>query len=185
MAHGFVENFVPEGLAKALEETLLSSDFPWYWRPSSKYGTNQGSEQSNDFQFVHIIYYNDQPQSEVFMLVQDLVSFFGIATGIKIKNIHKIKANLLTKQEIDNESLEETIHADIEHPDKKYISAVYYVNDSDGNTVGFDKDNSVAFDITPKRSSAVYFPSEMQHRATPPKVSKRRVVLNMVFEIDC
>jgi hypothetical protein len=184
MKHGFVENFVPDGLAKALAETLLHSDFPWYWRASSKYGLNNGAENSNDFQFVHIIYYNDQPQSDVFVLVQDLVIAFENATNIKIKNIHKIKANLLTRQTFDDESLAETIHSDIEHQDKKYVSVVYYVNDSDGNTVGFDENSNVLFDVCPKKTSAVYFDSGIQHRATPPSNNKRRVVLNMVFEVD-
>jgi hypothetical protein len=176
-----IDNFLPVSLVNELEQVLTHHQFPWYWRPSTKYGIDDGSALSEDFQFIHLIYYNGAVQSEIFELVQNVVQGFANSTNIAIKNIYKIKANLLTKQTLSSEALQETVHVDVEG--SNFLSIVYYVTDSDGDTVIFDKNNNISQQISPKKGSAVYFPSNSTHRATPPTNYKRRIVLNIVVEI--
>lgn len=137
---------------------------------------------SKDFQFIHTIYANNEQKSEVFELVKPLLDEFEYKTALPIKAIHRIKANLLPKQILDEEGLAETIHIDVDKGDKKYLTIVYYVSDSDGDTVIYDK-GEVVFKASPVKGMAVYFPSHMEHRATPPVNNKRRIVLNIIVEI--
>jgi hypothetical protein len=178
-----LSNFVSEETANKLEEVLSSYQFPWFWRPSTVYGANDDGEGSKDFQFIHMAFYDNQPQSELFNFVTPLLFDFEKATGITIKNLRKIKANLLPKQYLDKAELEETVHTDVDKCDKSYISIVYYVVDSDGDTIIYDDTNNVALQAQPVKGDAVYFPSYMRHRATPPKHNKRRIVLNMIVEV--
>jgi hypothetical protein len=126
-------------------------------------------------------YYKGQPQSELFNYVRPLLFEFEKATGLTIKDVYKIKANLLPKQELDD--IEASIHTDLDKSDKNYISIVYYVIDSDGDTVIYDDDGNVVLQASPVKGSAVYFPSHMKHRGTPPALNKRRIVLNMIVEL--
>jgi hypothetical protein len=175
-------NFAPIDLVNQLEQVLSSHQFPWFWRPSTVYGVNENNYFSDDFQFIHMAYYENQPQSDLFVYVRPLLFEFEKATGLTIKNVFKIKANLLPKQELDD--IEASVHTDLDKSDKNYISIVYYVIDSDGDTVIYDDNGNVALQASPVKGSAVYFPSHMKHRGTPPSLNKRRIVLNMIVELD-
>ena len=176
-----LNNFVSPELANELEEVLSGHQFPWFWRPSTVHGVNENNYPSIDFQFIHMAFYKNQPQSELFNYVRPLLFEFEKATGYTIKDIYKIKANLLPKQELDD--VEASIHTDLDKSDKNYISIVYYVIDSDGDTVIYDDNKNVVLQTSPVKGSAVYFPSYMKHRGTPPKNNKRRIVLNIIIQI--
>jgi hypothetical protein len=177
-----ITNFAPVELTDQLEEVLSNHQFPWFWRPSTVHGVNENNYPSSDFQFVHMAYFENQPQSELFNYVRPLLFEFEKATGFTIKNVFKIKANLLPKQELDD--IEASVHTDVDKGDKNYISIVYYVIDSDGDTVIYDDDGNIALQASPVKGSAIYFPSHMKHRGTPPALNKRRIVLNMIVEIE-
>jgi hypothetical protein len=184
MIIGQIDSFIPSALADKIEAEVLHHQFPWFWRPSSKYGVREGGENSEDFQFIHLIYRDDTPQSTTFDLAREVLIAFENATQLVIKDVRKIKANLLPRQSLSDEGLEDTIHVDVETGYKKYISIVYYISDSDGDTVLYNANNTERLRVTPKKGKAVYFPSDMKHRATPPSKEKRRIVLNMVVEIE-
>jgi hypothetical protein len=175
-----IENFLPNDLVDEIESVLTSHEFPWYWRPSTKYGANKDTP-CNDFQFIHLIYFDEQPQSEMFGLVGNLLYEFQNHTGIVIKDLYKIKANLLPKQELSEFDLKETVHVDTDK--HNFLSIVYYVSDSDGETIIYDENDNVIERVSPKKGTAVCFPSNNKHRATPPMLNKRRIVLNIVVEI--
>lgn len=177
-------NFAPVELTNQLEEVLSNHTFPWFWRPSTVYGVKEYNHHSNDFQFIHMVFYEGQPQSELFNYVRPLLFEFEKATGLIIKDVYKIKANLLPKQDLDAVGLKESIHTDLDKSDKNYISIVYYVIDSDGDTVIYDDNGDIALQASPVKGSAVYFPSHMKHRGTPPALNKRRIVLNMIVEVE-
>lgn len=176
-----INNFLPANLADEIESIVSHHKFPWYWRPSSAYGISDQGKNSKDYQFIHLIYYEQSPQSELFELMKPLLQYFVDTTNINIKDVYKIKANLLTPQDLSSEDLQETVHGDIDK--ENYISMVYYISDSDGDTILFDNDGQVLEQVSPKKGSAVYFKSNIKHRATPPRLNKRRMVLNFIFEI--
>lgn len=182
-----LENFAPQELVDKIEELVTSHEFPWFWRPSTVHGMNEKGADSKDYQFVHLIYFQGQPHSHLFEQTRELLLCIEKATGLVIKDVNKIKANLLPKYELTPEALEEAVHIDVEQGESKFISFVYYVTDSDGDTVIYeDIDGALhpTYRKAPKKGTAVYFPSHMCHRATPPKDHKRRIVLNIIVEVE-
>lgn len=179
-----LENFAPVELVDKLEELIGSHEFPWFWRPSTVHGMNDGNQASQDFQFVHLVYFKDAAWSPIYSQVRELLLCIEQATGIFIKDINKIKANLMTREYQSEEILNEAIHIDVNAGPTKFMSFVYYVVDSDGDTVVYDDDGKVVTAKAPVKGTLVYFPSEMRHRATPPKDHKRRIVLNIIVEIE-
>ena len=183
MKIGKLNSFVSDDISSSIERVIGNQQFSWYWRPSSAHGIGAEGEEYEDFQFIHLIYYSGEPQSESFEVVKPLLNQFEKTTGYTIKNIRKIKANLLTKQVVSDRILKQMIHTDVNNLTDKILSIVYYVNDSDGDTIIFTDDGH---EITksPIKGTAIYFPSSMLHRATPPSINTRRLVLNIVIEIE-
>ena len=70
--------------------------------------------------------------------------------------------------------------------DGRYMSLVYYLNDSDADTFFFDDAdcfNSVDDRrVTPKRNRGVMFDAYHKHCASSPKQTRRRLIINSVFK---
>ena len=69
------------------------------------------------------------------------------------------------------------------HPDTrldKFLTILYYVNDSDGDTFFFDGDNCVNR-LQPIKGTAAMYPSKTWHAGSTPVEHETRVVINMVF----
>ena len=183
MSISTLENFIPDDLVSALEETLCGKEFPWFWRSSTTYGEDAEGADHKDFQFVHLVYFNDEAKSNVFDLVVPILIEFEARTGMQIIRLDKIKANLTTQSWLTEEELETAKHTDVVEGRGKFITIVYYVNDSDGDTIIYAPDGQEAMRKSPVKGTAVYFPSTEIHRHTPPKEHKRRIVLNIVVEL--
>jgi hypothetical protein len=66
-----------------------------------------------------------------------------------------------------------------EHP---FFIGIYYINDSDGNTIIYDgknKENLKLFkEIEPKKGRLILFDGQRYHSASHPNNSKKRIVMN-------
>jgi hypothetical protein len=72
-------------------------------------------------------------------------------------------------------------HTDSEEP---HTVAIYYVNDSDGDTAFFDDDYNIIKRVSPKRGRLVLFDGATEHAGQPPITSDLRCVINFVFLKD-
>ena len=184
MSISTIENFIPDDLVSALEETLCGKEFPWFWRSSTTYGEYEEGEGHKDFQFIHLVYFNNEVKSNIFDLVVPILIEFEAQTGMQIKQLDKIKANLTTQSWLTEEELETAKHIDVVEGRGKFLTIVYYVTDSDGDTIIYASDEQEVIRKAPVKGTAVYFPSTELHRHTPPKEHKRRIVLNIVVELE-
>lgn len=69
------------------------------------------------------------------------------------------------------------------HPDfrnQNYITILYYVNTSDGDTYFFNGSECVRR-ISPVKGTAAMYPSNMFHAGSTPTATETRVVINMCF----
>jgi hypothetical protein len=85
----------------------------------------------------------------------------------------------LTTQLRDAELLLNIPHVDSNDGEK--FTFLYYVNDSDGQTVFFE-DGKIVCDATPVRGTGVLFPSNTVHAGQVPAMNKSRYVINCLFE---
>ena len=97
----------------------------------------------------------------------------------------------MVKSNFEVSDLKNLVHKDIMDGDrgfnlkKKFISMVYYVEDSDGDTVLIDDDKRTILKTSePIKGNAIIFDSERWHRSTPPKLNKRRVIINFILQVD-
>ena len=82
-------------------------------------------------------------------------------------------------------------HTDLNQADVKGISMLYYVNDSDGDTIFFEESPeefngtlSVKQRVSPKKGTAVIFDSATIHAGQVPKNAKNRVVVSSIFLVN-
>lgn len=183
-----LDNWIPQTLANELESVFLSQDVPWHYIDASSHPEltqmiNQDTDLnvSDSHQFVHILF-DEQPTSEYWDLVRSMLYFYEFKTGKTIVELGRIKANMLFQSGSIN-----TPHVDQIEPG--WTSLVYYVNDSDGDTVCFNKKHNEGFrDLsivdrrTPKKGTATEFESHIMHSSTDPTNTYRRIVLNFVFK---
>jgi hypothetical protein len=168
-----IQNFLPSILEENLYNNLISSNFPWYWNDFVLYDDKE--KQKNLFQFTHTFIKNGEFISSWVNLTIPIVYFLEKQLNTKIKSIYKLKANLTTKTIINESDIKELYHIDKET--SNYISFIYYVEDSDGDTIIENKS------FTPKRNSLVWFKSNITHAGMFPKINKRRIIINGVLEI--
>lgn len=176
-----IHKFASTALANFIEDTFASEHFSWFWNSSVTY-SNEVHDAKNDFQFIHCLFRNGAITSEYFDVVRIIMHLFESKTGIDIKGIVRAKANLMTKSIWSEEDLNNSIHTDYENDN--YVSLIYYVSDSDGDTVIYDNDRKTIVDtVAPIKGNLIYFKANQPHRPTPPSKHKRRIVINIVVEV--
>jgi hypothetical protein len=92
-------------------------------------------------------------------------------------DIARVKINLLWRCP-ESTGRHNGLHRD---ESEDYLSGVYYVNDSDGDTVIFD--NTIEHRFTPKKGSMIIFPSNLLHASSNPVLSYERIVINMIVKV--
>jgi hypothetical protein len=184
-----LDNILTKEHQTEIRTMMESANFPWYWN-DSMVDYNTGSKNKSPGQLTHNFLYNGEVNSQYFDKMRVIIEEFIKKTGVKLKGINRFKANLNPKTIITREELKDGYHrdfGDIEYDSEaeefysKFISMIYYVNDSDGDTLFFDPDGKETR-VTPKEGRIVWFPSYSLHGGTPPEVSKKRIIINFIFE---
>jgi Rps23 Pro-64 3,4-dihydroxylase Tpa1-like proline 4-hydroxylase len=155
------------------------TNFPWYFYADSAY--KNGGEQV--FQFVHNVYRDSKVTTLewLYSITQKVVNKLPDIVGDKDIEIYRAKFNLLTRQPHNKDDLVLSKHVD--RDEDEYISMVYYLEDSDGDTVIYNKHQEEKYRFTPKANTCIIFKSNTWHRATPPTENKARRVLNIVVKV--
>ena len=189
-----VENFLPQKLADSIENTMAASKldafFPWFYNPQTvlaEYAMYKGENAIDTFQFVHMMYNSaDNSASSYHSEIAIPIVWFIENHGISVNNLYRVKANLMTRQPYDSQNFN-TPHTDLT---TNGMVGLYYVNDSDGDTVFFEerykKDYvydklTIANKVTPKKNTMVFFDATQFHASTPPVENDYRCVINFVF----
>jgi hypothetical protein len=170
--------------------TKNNNNILWHARESTaginKYPTLNDSNIviSEDEQYIHSASFHENIISEIHDFGVDVLNTFSKKHGIEIKKILRIKANILNKTDKQNHI--HPPHVDMTIP---HLVLLYYVNDSDGDTVIFNQKYSFQEDpvltvnktIAPKAGAAIVFDGLTYHSSSSPQYTEERIVLNINF----
>jgi len=130
----------------------------------------------------------NEPSNEQAPLSFYLCDRIAERLDVKILNYARIKINLQFQNPIYKDKYNPP-HLDSPFPN--HISAVYYVEDSDGDTIIFDKGlPDDPYDLTPilrnppKQGNALVFPSKQFHSSSLPVENSNRFIINFVLEVS-
>ena len=173
-----IDSVLPKSYAEEVKNALCSNMFPWYFNDGI---VPTAVDLTDPFQFTHTIIVDDEARSDIYPLIKPMLYFIEWHTNARIKKVVRAKANLITRNNGIFDA-NKTMHQD---NDSAYKSFLYYVDDSDGDTIIFaDNKKTEVLRITPQANKAVYFDSTTWHTSNIPSIAKKRVVINFVLEVD-
>jgi hypothetical protein len=183
-----IDNVIPEQTQVELEQLCLSVHFPWVYHQSGAYqpGTDLSSinpaffKNSVDAPFFSHLLWNEYGRNSMFV-----DHFYPILDSIpfKIDQLKRLKLNLSLPNKKTTVDTHSVVHTDLDND--TYISGIYYVNNSDGDTVMFNElvghtgELTVRQRITPQRGRLVLFNGNILHAGNTPIDCDTRVVLNL------
>ena len=217
-----VDNFLPNRYKKELVEIIASHNFPWFYHGSMSYRGNDEVKKPSivdknikeTSQFVHFFMLDTGEFycSDYWERLKPMFWLFADKTNIDYKKIVRCKANLILKDKDFKMGQYNFPHTDInEDNGKEYITALYYLIDSDGPTYVFDenlRDNldkdiwtrscnplsNKDYSPLPKsvhikdksevtENRLVYFDAYQYHASSNPINHSRRIVINLLMEL--
>jgi len=185
-----IDDFIPIAYQDSILGMLTGHEFPWNIHPYSvsrapitDYYTDVPTK--DHIQFRHMFMEDDVSHSKFCEYMKPLTMCFENIYG-SIETRQRIKANLLMKQ--DGPHLQHP-HSDIGGVGTNSKTLLYYVNDSDGDTVLYNEyyyESTIGLltrqqTISPKKGRAVIFDSHQIHSACCPAISDYRIVINMIL----
>jgi hypothetical protein len=177
-----VEDFVSKEFQLQLQRYIENAELPLYYNfdtMGSDYVAEYPKENEIEFlQFTHNFVRHNETKSNWWSAFEPICFFFNAKTGaISNQKLSNCKLNLNTKIEKCSADKHFTIHRDMGKP--AGITAIYYVNDSDGDTLFFNETGTeVIKRVTPKQGTMVYFNNQIPHAGQPPVINNYRAVLN-------
>ena len=165
---------VKKKIQDKIENLLLNDYFDWYYNPSTSYDALH-KNMPDTFQFTHT-FINDETKKQSGALPYVLELFNEFKLG-KYKKFDRIKANFTT----NNIKMKGHQHIHYDYPRKGMKSLLYYVNDSDGDTIFFDNKKNEIGRVKPKRGLGLLFDSNIYHAGCNPVNSDKRIVINFIY----
>lgn len=178
-----IDDAIPVAQQIALENIFTSPTVPWsFVSPGAEYNSvSISTSQSIDYtQLVNCVYSAaDGVAGPAFPMFVPVLSALP-----NIKELLRIKVNITMASVNRPASSYGQPHVDFTPPPKGLVTAIYYINDSDGDTVMFNEVGNTVIPcktISPKRGRLVVFNGHRYHSGNCPSKDHPRVVANFNF----
>ena len=168
------DNILPKEISDTIESlVLVDTIIPVYYTPNVAKGVS-----SKEFHpaFGNTFYDPSKdiykPYSHMFL---EVVYRLGNALEMVIEGIMQGRIFIHLPSPIPGSDQKH-----IDTPDDHYV-CLYYINDSEGDTIIFDDNGEELQRITPKKGRIVFFEGSMYHCSSRP-ATKTRAILNFNFQ---
>jgi hypothetical protein len=194
-----IEDLVPLPFQNELERTFEKNrDLPWVI--NSTISENPEKYKFKNTNIIeapgasHVLFWDDAIRSNYFHSIKPIFYYLEDLFKFQIGEILRIRARKTFN--FKGHTLEGYTppHVDLSHVDN-YMSLVYYVHETDGDTFFFDKEHKVGDTntlldfgniikrVSPKKGSAIFFPGRTYHAGNCPVNYPTRTILNFDFTI--
>ena len=181
-----IDQAVPTVIQDLLENIALGDKLNWFRLKQATYseGIRMIFPLTPDAvdvqQFAHTIYELDKPVSQMFHTILPVIT----AIPYTIKQMIRIKINLCVYAQMDNPNAHGMPHVDFTEIKEPLISAIYYINDSTGDTLIFNQrfgqnaPLTVKTRVTPKKGRLLVFDGALLHAGNTPRTNAPRLNIN-------
>jgi hypothetical protein len=190
-----IDNVIPPRYQDHIAQ--LVKEVQWTWHSNTSYGpdgvdhmTKLVANDSNildNGQFIHPVLENGTAMSPDIGLLIPLLYVAADKAGLFVHEILRIKINMMVQDKTFTAKNYNFPHTDI----RGSTSFVYYVNDSDGDTVLFNEfAGSSSFTpealtefkrFSPKKGRGIFFESSRLHASCSPATTQIRYAINYNF----
>lgn len=200
-----IDNFLPKSLQDKLE--FNTRNIPWYYNPvisNDPYGespketsTTPNTRITDCSLLSHNLFSEGHIQSEHFSVYQTILFFLEFKKNIRIKELIRARLRLTTPYPNHDETKYNPPHVDIKTSDR-FHTFVYYINNSDGDTVifnrqykdndplflnGFYDDLSISLRSPPVKGTGLFFDGSYYHSGNCPIKYDTRYIVNFDFKL--
>ena len=166
---------------------LARTQYPWYYLPHTVQETDvffhhklsHLYEVKDNWLYMHnLVLPNGMypPENTLDHQIIAALNSLGVIPEFETHKLTRLRANCVHRTEKRQIS---PPHRDFEGEGVVYV---YYVNESDGDTILFDEEGNVEASVAPGAGHFVRMDARQYHSATTPIHTSRRFVLNLNFE---
>jgi hypothetical protein len=195
-----IPNSIPKEDQDYIENEISTQQFEWYYADYSTYNTSQSvgielkSSQLANLkgyyeysQFRHIMYNGFGPGTTT---LKEVWPRLQKGIPLDVGNLLNMRINMLLPLRDSPLNAVSLPHVDWNHTEDTYFTGLYYVNDSDGDTIIYNetyKDEipeelTIKHSISPAKGTLVLFNTHHIHSGCLPS-SGRRMVINFNFKV--
>ena len=182
------DNFLPQPYFDSLSDLLTSPNFSWNFFPNITATKELSDDNSSGFSFTifnSIQNYSIRETKESWIT---LPALFSIQEKVKCKTIVRARYDLTT---YNPSNYRHPYHIDMNH--HSFVSAILYMNESDGSTLIYDKkvvnakdidytkEYEIKKSIDPLPNRLLVFDGNYVHTGHSPSKHKSRILLNSVY----
>ena len=154
------KNFIDKKICKQINKTMLSVDFPWFYRKNQTTG---------DSSFLyHVFFANNKLNSYLYYLIEPLVKKLNPSKLVNIRANLCLKRPMKSNWHIDFDKLKLT---------PKSKTAIYYVNTNNGYTIFKNKK------IRSEANKMIVFSGDTMHKVKYQTDKDARLVINFRYEV--
>ena len=166
-----IDNFLPKNYEDSLEKSFKNQsniNIPLFFSPNV---TDMGNDKF--LPSFGIAFYPDPKGVSNFLM--NVLYYFAFSKNFYIADIFRAKAICQVPPPTPGPNI---IHTDFDIP---HLVLLYYVHDSDGDTILFDENDNEIKRVTPKKGRAIFFDGNIRHCSSSPTKGLRSI-LNFNFE---
>jgi len=172
---------LPDIIVDQIEELVTQQMFPWYLVKETTFvdGPTPYKGVFNNSSFSHVVVMDYQPASQYYDLFESALRLISDAANQNFSDIYRVRLGCLLPDKLDHHCP----HVDFE---EEHTTALYYVNESDGDTIFFSHEESVfqpdcQLRVPPERGKMVVFNGDVLHASSSPTTGYR-IALNVNFK---
>lgn len=187
-----------------VDEAINNDMFPWYFMDSIRTQREYSQQYLKDipkwdmdkvvdsFGLIHLVYSKSGVNSPIFDVCRKILSSVEDAQKFQVNDILRIRIRRTMRTPDTTETTYNTPHVDLMH-DKPFWTFVYYIEESDGQTIFFDqtyeKGSNASLKESPKiiqrvphsKGNGVLFDGFIYHAGNSPLKYVKRTVINFDF----
>jgi hypothetical protein len=189
-----IEDAIPKPYQDLVESELTSPQMLWTYQEESAHSAGAFSRSYGGFSHVAYLADDEQPSvSPLSSLLLPILFIFCEKAQLEYSALLRIRIGLFTRT--PGETAHHNPHVDFTQPHR---TAVYYVNDSDGETVIFSESTTdvsvercaeyanrngfkTAGTVPPKKGKMICFDGRYYHASSYPTEAARRIAVTFNF----
>ena len=159
------------------------------------FNLNNGNEDLIKKQQENLYYCKKNEKYNSTLHLPFMFTFFDLGLQFFEENVLRTKVNMTFKQDESYKNKIQSPHSDLIGWGYEWITGIYYVNDSDGDTLIFNEEEkdidekgnnnlTILERISPKKGRLVLFNGKKIHAGAHPVKCNNRIVINFNYRLD-
>ena len=160
-----------------IEQVVTAQTFPWYLLKETTFADSGESPYGGVYDnnsFSHVLVMDYEVVSHQYDVFESALRLIADKAEQPFTDIYRVRLGCLLPDGLPHHCP----HVDFEEP---HTTALYYVNDSDGDTVFFDDTYNIVKRIKPEKGTVIIFDNRTLHASTNPSISPKRMVINFNY----